>query len=121
MNNNRFNVKQIIILFFVVGLMNSCSKDIYDNLVVQQLMDIKNVDFDKVEGVKHFITEDSDTALAWITEEMKNGRIASVKPNKETGEYTCKSILKGKVSLPAEDKILDLLDENGEFLLEDED
>jgi hypothetical protein len=119
MEKNIFKVKQVVILFFIIGLMLSCSKQIHDNVTVQQLMEIKDVDFDKVDGLKQYVTLDKDEAWKWMKKELENECIVRSRLNKETGEYTCKSIPKSKVVLPAEDKILDLLDENGEFLLED--
>ena len=120
MENNRLKLRQMIILFFIIGLMTSCAKSVHDNLTVRQLMNIKNIDFDNDKDLRQFVSKEFDVAQAWNHEEIHNGRIVSIKLNKETGEYICKSIPKGRVSLPAEDKILDLLDENGEFLLEDE-
>lgn len=121
MKKNKVNVRQIIILFFAIGLMTSCSNQVYNDSMVQQLKQIKNVDFDKNENMNQFKTKDFDVALNWNQEEMKQGRIVSIRLNKETGEYICKSIPKTTVSLPTEEEIIDLLDENEEFLLEDED
>lgn len=116
-----FSIRQIIILFFVIGLMTSCSenKKGYDHPTVQQLMSIKNVDFDNVEGVKHFITTDKDKAEEWRSKESKSGCVVYGRFNKKTGEYICKSIPREKVTLPTEEEISNLVDENGEFLLED--
>lgn len=120
MEKSKFSVRQIVILFFVIGLIISCSKTVHDNLTVQQLLDIKDVNFDNVDEMRQYVTSDKDEAWEWTKKEMENGYIVRRYLNKETGEYTCKSIPKGKISLPTEDKLLELLDENGEFLLEDE-
>jgi hypothetical protein len=96
--------------------------DIYDNLtVVRQLMKLNDVDFDKVDGVRKYTTSNSDEAMEWMDKEIENGYITLSYFDKETGEHICKSIPKEKVSLPTEDELLPLLDENGEFLLDDED
>ncbi|NLJ83082.1 MAG: hypothetical protein GX330_08160 [Bacteroidales bacterium] len=121
MKKNKVNLRQIMILFFAIGLMTSCSKQVYESSVIQQLKQIKNVDFDKNENMNQFKTKDYDAALNWNQEEINNGRMVSIRLNKETGEYICKSIPKTAVSLPTEEEIIDLLDENGEFILEDED
>jgi len=114
---NKFNPRQIIILYFILGLMASCST----NNVVSQLMELKNIDFDKVNGLRQYVTLDKDEAREWCDKERKNGYAVYERFNSETGEHICKSIPKGNVPLPAEDKIVGLLDENGEFLLEDDD
>jgi len=114
---NKFKPRQIIILYFIMGLMASCST----NNVVSQLMELKNIDFDKVNELRQYVTLDKDEAREWCDKERKNGYAVYERFNSETGEHICKSIPKDKISLPREDKLLDLLGENGEFLLEDED
>ena len=123
----KVNLRQTMILFFVIGLMTSCSKPklVYDNPTVQQLVEIKNtiknIDFDNVDGVREFVTSNRDEAEEWADEERANERIVYMSLNRETGEYIRKSIPKGNITFPAEDKLLDLLDKDGVFLLEDED
>lgn len=107
----------------MIGLITSCSKNknnAYDHPTIQQLMSIQKINFDSADGVRHYITKDYDEAKEWRHKEMAEDRIVSGRLNKETGEYIYKSISKEKVTLPTVDKVLNLVDENGEFTLEDE-
>ena len=97
--------------------MVSCST----NYTISQLMKLNDIDFDKIEGSKRYVPLNFDDAQAWAEKEIENEYIVLMDFDKNTGERICKSIPKKRVSLPAENKTINLLDENGEFLLEDED
>jgi hypothetical protein len=99
-----------------MGLMVSCST----NHTISQLMELSKIDFDKFTDSKQYVSLNFDEAWEWMKKENENGYIVRMNFNKETGEHICKSIPKGKISLPTEEELLPLLDENGEFLLEDE-
>ncbi len=116
-------LKKVIVLFSILSFVYSCSRPSIkeDNPTIQQLIKLADIDFDKHQDVQVFITADKDSAEAWCKEETDAGYIVQRSKDKTTGIWTCKSIPKESVHFPEDEKLLNLLDENGEFLLEDED
>ena len=115
-------IRQTIILFFAIGLMLSCSErnSMYDHPTIQKIHNLRKIDFDNIEGVRHFVTTDEDEADEWMSKELDEGRHVQGYFNRETGEYIYKSISSEKIPIPIGEEILRLLDENGNFSLEDE-
>ena len=109
--DNKFYLKQIIILFFIMGLIASCST----HHTISQIKELSKIDFDKVDSVKQYVSLNFDEAREWMEKENESGYITRISLRKETGEYICKSIPKGDISLPTEEELLPLLDKNGDF------
>jgi hypothetical protein len=106
-------IKQTIILFFAIGLMLSCSErnSMYEHPTIQKIHNLREIDFDNIEGVRHFVTTDIDEAIEWESKELDSGRHVSGIFNRETGEYIYKSIPSEKISLPTGEEIFRLAKE----------
>ncbi len=116
-------LKKVIIFCSVLSFVYSCSRPSIkeENPTIQQLIKLADIDFDNHPDVQIFITADKDSAEVWCKEKTDAGCIVQRSKNKTIGTWTCKSIPKESVHFPEDEKLLNLLDENGEFLLEDED
>jgi len=92
--DNKLYLRQIIILFFIMGLLVSCST----NYTISQLMKLSDIDFDKVEGSRRYVSLNFDDAQAWAEKEIENEYTVLMDFDKNTGERICKSIPKGVIA-----------------------
>ena len=98
----------------------SCAS-VQDNMqtTINELKKLGEVNFDEQDNLVEFLTSDKDSAHSWMFDEFRQGRMVKISYNKEKGEYLCKSIDRNSVKVPKTEEIIDLLDENGAFQLDD--
>ena len=115
--------KSYIFIFFVciVSLsFFSCTEEGYThNNPLSQIIALKEVDFDSVEGAKHFTTQDSVQASNWFSKELGAGRLVESEFDKQTKEYRMVSIPRGGVPIPESSDIGKLLEGGNDLYIGD--
>lgn len=119
MKSSKFSISTAfvsIILLLVSCATNQNSK----NATIGELKQLKNFNIEKQKDLLVFETNNRDSAHSWCFNEIQNGRIAQIYFDKNRYTYICKSTDKSTVKLPKTEKLIELLDENGEFIEKDD-
>ena len=119
MKSSKFSISTTFVSIILL-LVSCATNQNSQNATICELKQLKDFNIEKQKDLVVFETNSQDSANSWCINEIQNGHIAQVYFDKNRHIYICKSADKSATKLPKTEKLIELLDENGEFIEKDD-